>query len=242
MNVSRRDSLRRAFVLTEEDVRALSERLGVLGVLSYTLECSDGLSREFDAVEEVLKFDNSPQRSIERLTVNARSTDFLSRASLWFAANEEFNNLTLSLEGPDEVVVRLNQEIEARLSAIRPWYDVLTRGHSLLLAFGSLYTGLIGLMLWAAGSVAFGPASAGPSDKKTEALVLFVFITGVIVYSLLAWLLHRIRQFIFPIGTFTLGAGKRRYDVRERVRWIAVSFFITSAGVILAGAYRWIAR
>jgi hypothetical protein len=49
MKVSRSSFLRQVFVLTADDVRALSEALGALGQVQYTLECSDKLSREFSS-------------------------------------------------------------------------------------------------------------------------------------------------------------------------------------------------
>lgn len=45
MNASRSELTRRAFVLTEEDLRALSGVLGAIGATRFQLHCSDRLSR-----------------------------------------------------------------------------------------------------------------------------------------------------------------------------------------------------
>ena len=237
MNVSRSEFSKRAFVLSEEDLRALSETVGVLGAPKYKLDCSDALSREPQALDDVLRFDNSPERSIVRLTLTACTSDLKSWASISFG-NEEFINLRIQLEGSEEAIVPLNRELESRLAAMRPWYAIMTRGDVFLLSMAFLF----GLVFLLAAVVAFGPdriASSPTPDLRREARSVALGLGTPAVWFGLAWLLHRARNWLFPIGSFVLGSGKARYDVREKIRWTVVVGFVVSVAGSFVAALRW---
>ena len=228
--------MRRAFVLSEEDLRALSETLGAVGALKYTLDCSDGLSREVRTLEDILRYDNSPERSIVRLTLDARTSDLKSWASISFG-NDESTNLRIRLEGPEEVIVPLNRELEARLAAMRPWYAIMTRGDVILLSMAFLF----GLFVLFVAFVAFGPGrwvSSATRDPRSEARSALLGFGVPVVFIGLAWLLHRARNWLFPIGSFVLGSGKARYDVLEKVRWTVVVGFVVSVVGSFVAAFR----
>jgi hypothetical protein len=199
MKVSRSEFLRRAFVLSEEDIRILSEKLGVLGEVEYKLDCSDGLLRSAHTLDDVLRFDNSPARSIVKISFASHGSHFGSSASIELAS-EGSNNLRIHLEGPEEVIVNLNREIDVRLAAMRPWYDILTRGDAVNMVFA--FCGAFLLLIVAA--VAFAPdrLSAAPaSDPRREARGAALAVITMTAFGGLAWLLHRTRNWLFPIGS-----------------------------------------
>jgi hypothetical protein len=238
MDVSRSDLSHRAFVLTEEDVRALSETLGILGAVSYELECSDGLTRKAQALEEVLRFDNSPERALQKLTMSARGDDFRSR--VWISLERESGDVYIFLEGPEETILRLNREIESRLAAMRPWYVVFTRGDVVMLSLLGFMGIYVFLVVATAAVAVFGPerSSAAP-DPRSSARVVSIGILIAAGGVCLVAVLGKARKWLFPIGAFVLGAGKSRYDFLEKVRWGVGIAFVVSVAASVVAAIRW---
>lgn len=223
--MTRSEFSRRAFVLTEEDLRALGDLLSTLGGIKYTLECSDGLSRKCTSLEGVLRFDNSPTRSIIRLEVSARAAD----SSAWVTASlgdEAYSNLRIHMDGPEESIVGLNRELESRLTSMKPWYSALTRGDLFLLGWAFLMV----LVFLVAAIAAFGriELEPSPSDPKRDAGSFVVSSIIVTLWGLLAWALQRARNRLFPIGTFALGAGRARHEFLEKIRWTVIIGFAVS--------------
>lgn len=132
----------------------------------------------------------------------------------------------------------LDREIDARLAAMRPWYAAFTRGDVFLISAALLF----GLTVLLAVIVAFGPnrPPQPPSPDPRDSLrVIILFLTGTAGFMGLAWVLHKARNWLFPIGTFALGSGKGRYDVHEKVRWtVAVGFAVSVVASVVA-ALRW---
>jgi hypothetical protein len=239
MNVSRSEFSRRAFMLCEEDLRALWEAVNAIGPVTCTLECSDGLSREFQTLEDVLRFDNSPERSVKDLSLRVYvfKPGATSSVSMSFGL-KDYSNVSIRLEGPEEVMVPLNHEIEARLAAMRPWYAIMTRGDLVLGAWFLLVVVFLALQAW----VGFGANQLGAAptaDPRSSARGVIYSLGVVGVWMGLGWVLHKIRNRIFPIGSFVLGSGKARYDALEKMRWTVVIGFAVSLAGSLVAALRW---
>lgn len=223
MKTSRRAYYRRAFVLTEEDVNALVELLSAVGPPKCSIKCSDDLTRTFENIEALLKFDNSPLRAINELSIDSRDWDTSTSGSIKLENVALYPNVTLHLEGADNQITKLNDELEARLAGMRPWYAVFTSLKIVVPAFV--------LLLFTVGLTLIDTAwSVSPNELNSQflqglqdatlrkiAVIAALAVWGVQIGGLitLPWWFNR----LLPVGSFAIGQGKSRYELREKVRW-----------------------
>ena len=233
MKTSRQDWSHKAFILTEEDLRALSGSVGEIGPLRCSVKCTDGLSREFETVEDLLSFDNSPTRAIEALSLSSHSEDWSTSAKVSFE-NRPLTSVGVQLDGPDKPITNLNSELEARLAGMKPWYAVLTRVEFYFLALAAIFAWVILMLaLIAFELVPANSASESAQDPRVVALATLVSYAAIGVTFISIGVLARLRDRLFPVGAFAIAQGKSRHELLEKIRWAVVVGLMVS---VLGGA------
>ena len=224
-----------AFVCDDEDLRRLIQLLeSRVGPVSWTILCSDGIDRTGDDIEELLDFDNAPNRRIQHLRLRAHDAE--DRCSAAVSLGGRGNVIEASIEGSTGFVDQLHPVLESHLSGLREWYTRVARADFvvLLLLFPAFVWGG-SVLLRAFGFIGVSNEFPEPLEIQRERASA-ILITGFIGVVAAGWGLNKIREKLFPLVTFAIGQGKRSYETLEKVRWgVIVALGVSlGAGLLLS--------
>jgi hypothetical protein len=232
MDASRKGQLGAAFVMHDSDVEALHKLLKDFGEeVVYTITCKDGISLKFVDVEKLVAFENPRNNRIVKFAAWVVNRE-PPRHAYMLLDSHWTQNVYLDIEGSEHMTKKLNEGLSTWLDGMRPWYWWLARGNPftfsiviLLLCSSFFFTGWWCHRLGSA----LRPFSFGP-------ILISGLVTGGSFWLLAMGLLRG-----FPAGVFATGQGKRRHEVHDRLRWLAIIGFPISiiASVIAAVIFGW---
>lgn len=231
MSVTANMERRHAFVVNCEDARKIWELLeDSVGKTEATAQCSDDMERKFSNSEDLLAYENPRGRQITQLCFTARSSDRESRVDLTFSSGRYHPSIRLHATGPEALVSGLKQAITDKTAGIRPWYSPAVHIDFLYIV------GALVFLLIAIAQVMVGTTKPSGGMSLQEAIGGLGVIFGVFgLLALLIWGLNALRRRYFPVATFAIGQGERRYDFDEKIRWIVfVGLLVSVAGSIIA--------
>ena len=227
------EELSHAFVVRPDELKKLVELLQKrIGKVDISVDCVDKIEREFNTVKELIAYENSKSKRIRRIHLSARSDNYSKSATIVFR-DSFFMGVSINVNGREDVVSRLKEEILDIIAGMRPWYDVFARldlftiigvGFLILLFIFSIFI----LFEWI--PVADSPSSDSKNVKGSALSIVFWLII-----SLGLWGFYRLRGILFPRAVFTIGQGESRFRILEKVRWgVVIAFFVSfAAGLVL---------
>ena len=230
MNVQYSDEPKQTFVVDGPELKKLARLLqDRIGKVHISVECVDGISREFNTVRDLIAYENSKSKRIHRIHIRSRSNDYSKSATIVFRDSFRFGaGVSIDVIGREDVVSRLKEEILDVMAGMRPWYNVIARADLfivLVIGYGILYfiAKIVVGFKWAPLS---DSSVSQSSRRKAEAIVLLFFLG---VYGL-----DQLRGFLFPKLVFTIGQGESRFRLLEKVRWCVIIALLVSiiAGII----------
>jgi uncharacterized protein YxeA len=228
MDASRTGHLGAAFVMHDADLDALNRLLKDFGDdIEYTITGKDGISLTFTEVNKLRAFENPRKKRIVKFSARVVNREPSRRAYLSLDSHWT-QNVYVNIEGSQNMTTKLNEGISTWLDGMRPWYWWLARGNPLTFSILILLTcSLVFLNSW------WGYRS-GLRSSKPEEFLLPPLVTGGSFWLVAMGLMKG-----FPAGVFAIGQGKRRHDLSDRLRWLAVIGFPVSiiASVIAAVIY-----
>ena len=234
MNTKKQASFRQCFVLTEQELRKLYLALTEFsGNTSIEIKSADGLTRGVSTLDELLAFENPPNKDIQELVLSGKGRSSDRSASLRFM-NSDDSNTWITMEGPEEAVVTFNASVEEQLSSMKPWYAVFAKLEFLVIGLLLVVVAYLGLLVLAATGLIGGQKPSAPDLRSTALgnLIAVLLVSAPLVVGLA---LNRWRRNLFPIGVFAIGQGRKRHADREWLRsTVVVSFAVSlAAGVAL---------
>ncbi len=235
MNTNKDASFRQCFVLTDQELGKLHRALTEFSDdIEIEIRCADGLNRNVSSVEELVQFENPPNKDIQELVLSSRGLNPYRSARLRFM-NRDDANVWLTMEGPEESVVRLNSSVEDRLASMKPWYAPFAKVNFVVGAFVLIGVAYIGLLVVAATGILVTEKTAAPDVLRSTALGNLIALAAIGVPLILGFALNRWRKSLFPIGVFAIGQGQKRHADREWVRSTVVVGFVVSlvAGIVV---------
>jgi len=232
VKVSREESLTQAYVLEASDLESLCIRLETwLTKFRFETTNKDSLKREFSTLTELLQFENPPNKDIHTLRISGYSKDLETR--VWVRFDKDLvRNIFISMEGDEETAMSINETIENRLAAMKPWYAFLSRQESALLFWCLiLLVGISGTIVGLLSGKLPKEGWSGVFSSVYVFLLIIPFLLGVV----LARIFDRVKLSIFPMGVFALGQGAKRNKDKEIIRTVVVvAFFISLVSSIVA--------
>jgi hypothetical protein len=232
MDASRKGSLGAAFVMHDTDIEALHRLLKDFGEeIEYTIKCKDGMSLEFTDVKKLRAFENPRNKRIVVFSAWVTSREPRRHAHLSLDSHWT-HNVYLDIEGSQHMTTKLNEGLSTWLDGMRPWYWWLARGNPITFSILILLVcSLFFLESWLAWS--------GLQPLKPGLFLFSTFVTVSLVMGGCFWLAAMGLMKGFPADVFATGQGKRRHDVYDRLRWLAVIGFPVSiiASLIAAIIY-----
>jgi hypothetical protein len=196
--------------------------------IGYSVDFSDGTSRTFSSVEDVLGIENSPKREITSLSLSTPYFYEPIRATIRF---RQERNLAVSydLTGDDREVLSLSDKLDEYVLGLRQWYSPLTR-FSFLGLLLVLYAGswVFANLLVAAdylipNLLPFDSASGGSTGGGSSVGLQGLFIGGVLALVALGLLFDLLFRRAFPASTFAIGQGVDRHKRLKAVQTAVVT-------------------
>ena len=241
MEASRSDNIKKAFVLKADDLSAIQkvvrEFLRSNGKITFDLVCKDGMERHPDDLKSVANYDNSEKSQIVKLTVSGVSEDRVRRCTIVLSNDSFWDNIRVSANGGEQSVSTFFEGLTTTIQNMVPWY-----GRFAVINFISLFFSIIGFLSIAITILGIGLALAnGTLQNLTKTtgneLVIVICVFG---YSLLAGqALNWVRQKLFPIAVFAIGAGLRRHEISDWWRKLIISTVLIG-GVVVGGSVNFI--
>lgn len=229
--------LDQAFLLDEEHIKKLCKLLdGRIGPVEIKAACVDRVEREFKDVADLVKYENTKEAEIDKLSMTAWSENREKRASLVFAGDPtRLRGVFLDIAADDGVVLRLKSDILDIVSGTRPWFSRLSGTHfDLFFLMGSVVLFPLAGPLVASKlrplSITF-KQNPTPAETAIASIIICVFM-GAYIAS--AWGTYKVVKGVFPQSVFLLGQRRGRYKIIELLQWcVVIAFFVSlAAGMV----------
>lgn len=223
--------IKNAFSAFPEPLRKIHDLLGSqIGKTTIKAECIDNVTRKFDNISELLKYENPKTKRIISLQLQAYSDDFKKQAEVEFIDESYFCGIKINIEAKDDLVTLLRSNLLDITSSLRPWYYVVNK-------INVYYISIILYVPFILGTIAVILPSIEDLEPSIQ-LSLAGWLTLLLISSLYfisAYLIQRFRALIFPSSTFLIGQEVQRIDILDKWRWGGVIAFLVSlaAGIAL---------
>jgi hypothetical protein len=208
-----------AFAVDSDSLRKLDAILRqAQGEVVYRLTCSDGSTIEYPDLEQVLAFPNSPRRAITAMDVRAGWTGHAG-CELKLKNRRILESVSYSVSGDERLVYDLSDKLDDWISQATEWYTFFS------FPFTGAVFGLIGL---AALTSVMTPLEQRFPHLKPLMDTLSIGLLVLLVSALVAIPL-------FPVGSFLIGAGVKRYNNLRFIRYgIIATLILGVLGSIIA--------
>lgn len=216
---SKKDRLKEPFVLTARDLRKVDRVLG--SSVTYTVKCSDGLKREFTDVEQLIQYENPPEREIWWVVISSKSYSPKRSAVISLGPYDENE---VDIRGPENEVIQLSLAVKDCLIGMRPWYAHITKFN-----FGMKMSALIFATL-------LFLTNHSLSELSTTDGMIWVILATIVLF-IVSHILEGLKARFFPKAVFAIGQGAKRYDDQEKIRLTVIVGFVIS---FLAGLVFWL--
>lgn len=216
IRTSKSQSFKIAFVLDESLLRSITNLLQeVSQEIEYHVGCSDGSSIQCTSLEEVLQVPNSKERQITYIVLITP----LGKAPsirLRFRGRPFDDSIEYEVSGDEKSTFFVSDKLDECISNLRQWYTpvaFLSFLELLLLFFLGILIGSVAVVVfYTANTPVILDLSEPIVEDKTDGdrflLRLFLQIMGIFILSAaIKFLFER----IFPIATFAIGGGLKRY-------------------------------
>lgn len=226
------------FAATPDGLEKIASLMnGRIGNLKLAIECIDDCTYTFKNIKDLKEFENSKNKAIRSVQLDAHSDDRSKRASVVFDAGRA-TGIRIFMEARHDVVDRMKDEILEIIEGMGPWYDKIAK----------MFNDLVITFLWYFIVMAFGAyllidfnKSPHPNvlyeDEKTlnvwPIVFFFLVMFGGSILLICTW--EKIKDKLFPRHVFLIGQGKQRFRTLEKFQWGFVVAFIVSlvaSGVI----------
>ncbi|MDP5133187.1 MAG: hypothetical protein NWQ54_20085 [Paraglaciecola sp.] len=212
-----------AFVITEANLKkvwiSLEENVGDV---SAEVSFNDSIARKVKSFDELMSFENSKSKKINRIEVYGRSDSNDNWARILFS-DSKYRPIEISATGEDRAITSFGDNITEVIDGLKPWYSTISK-----LEF--FY--IIGFICWFSFALLNIMIPDTPNNEPIELangvkIILAGFgMIAAIVFSI--WGLNRLRSVCFPVASFAIGQGLERHRVQENIRWGVVVAFVVS--------------
>ena len=207
------------FVIEPEDIKRLTDFLeNDFADVSFTLKCSDKLSRNM-SVDELLVYENSKTKRIETLILsNTYSAG--NRVRITVTVSGSF---FINISGNYDAVSEANEFINEWIEGLRPWCWRLAHVVKLSSTVGYLVSTIIIVFILLPLQTYLDRFEATANLKGFDYWFLYssIALPAFIIVTL-------IYRNVFPAGEFAIGQGVKRFRSRELFRQIVVGGVLVS--------------
>ena len=224
MKISRSSQIKSTFVLTANEIKKIHSLIkNYCGNVNMKIHCKDDLIREYNDVEELLEYENMKDKEIISMSFSSFGRDqYIDRIVSLSFESQRYSNVYISIEGAEDETIKLNEKIHERFEALRPWYSIFSEIEFIYVTFGIFFTLILLIILM---------SILGQMKQDELASTRYSFSSGFITASIpmvLGFLLNRLKKIIFPLSTFAINQGEKRFKNYEDFRKIFLGGLIVS--------------
>lgn len=220
MRVFYSKKLPRAFVIDECQLEKLTKLLQHrVGEVSFGFSCVDGLRYEFEAIKDLIAYENSKLKKIYGIRLHAQSDKNSRSAEIIFNDQGISIDFAINKDG----MLGLRDALQNILEGTRPWYSWIVRFRNLIhFIFGSI-TVVVGTVSFSRLKILENIEHGGELLMPLVLLVFFSFVMGYVV--------SRLTYGYFPEAVFLIGQEKSRY---KHLSWIQKLIIASIIGLLIA--------
>lgn len=230
------EELSHAFVVRPDELKKLVELLQKrIGKVDISADCVDKIEREFDTLKELITYENSKSKRIRRIHLSARSDNYSKSATIVFR-DSFLMGVSINVNGREDVVSRLKEDILDIVAGMRSWYGVIHRVNFFYVFLISWLILLIIRILSYISALAL-KFKWVPVDEILTSLAalpqgwLAILAILLIVLGIFS---NNLRDFFFPPIIFAIGQGEARFKRKEQLQWgIVITFFVSLAATLV---------
>lgn len=211
---SKEETLKEPFLLTEDSLIKIDKIFQPFSdAITYKIRCSDNLKREYTNIEQLIQYENPPNRKIESLSISAVSHRRPIEQNAFVLLNSYA--ISITVKGPEQIVVEFDSGIREWLSGVRPWYAPLIK-----INLGMKFTAIL-FSVW------LFLLNNSLNELASSDGIIWVSVVAFLIF-VVSHLLEYVKFSFFPKADFVLGQGVKRYDDQEKIRWGIIVTFVIS--------------
>lgn len=226
-----------AFTLKKSDIEKIwhlmQQEIG--GDLDALIKFSDSIERTAETIDEVLKFENSKTRKIERIEFSARNRETGNKAHLIF---EDYKGRPIQIiaSGDDTVVTSIGDKMQELIDGLKPWYSVISKLDFVYIV------GFIVFFIFALANVMIPDGTNKERLNLLEGVrVMTILISALIVIVFSTWGFNQLKAKYFPVASFAIGQGEERHRIEGKVRWgVIISLLVSITASAVFTILKWV--
>ena len=185
-------TIRTPFAIGVEEISKIAALLEErVAPVELRIRCADDMTRAFEDVTALVKFENDSRRAVNGLYLSA-ATGYAEKlridASLSFT-----NEIRIRLKGPEDSITKLCDDLTPIIDGLQPWYSRLADSRTRTTAQAICF-GVTAMAFW------IGLLAIKEGLPVRSPLVDILVLTALL-NVLTWWILPR----LFPSGTFLIG-------------------------------------
>ncbi|MCM8529011.1 MAG: hypothetical protein NE327_20985, partial [Lentisphaeraceae bacterium] len=115
------------YVLKAEHVKSIWDVVrDKIGAPTIELECKDHISRSYTSLNKFKKFENTPQKEIQKLMIRAKSDDYSKHVRVQFSGSR-WRTVNIEINGSETIVTNIQDALMDILEDTRPWYSLFSK-------------------------------------------------------------------------------------------------------------------
>lgn len=211
----------------------------------FTVSLEDGTKLEFDAVEKVIDMANSKTNPIVGIDARVRDKGQDKEIAVYLANPLMTGSpVYYSIAGSQQECILWSRQLDEWVSEAKAWYSRIANVDFVTFNFGLLVGLILALFVVAAIYILLGGVSTengGDAKSEDSSPLNAILILAAVMAFLLGSILNVVRNRLFPVWTFAIGYGKKRYEGQKRLREfigvaVIVSFLINVLAALVLGS------
>lgn len=212
-----------AFVVNESELRKIWVKLeGADHDVKAIVKFNNNVETTVNKIDDLMSFENSKKRKILSVSMISTSKCHENRSCIKFES-DMFRTVSISTSGDHDFVTKNSDELPEIVSGMKPWYSIISRLNILFL----LYIPLLIVCI-------FAFLMKNSSDTETiysfsDSAVLIVTCI-LLMFGMHAFekLLISLKNNLFPVASFAIGQGVKRYETQDKFRFTVIVGFVVS--------------
>lgn len=229
MQVHASSDLPWAIIVDDDSIKRIWSHVhGYADTARAEVRCFDEITRTFETLDELLGYENNPRSLITQIEISGRSSE--QEKSMTITLGRSYSTPTsLSIRGEEVDVSVAQDKVRDTFHGMKAWYAPIATIDMYVFWSVVIVLAMMILQLMAPSNTA--PTSGRTLKEALHALPKVLLILGGVAAAV--WLTVFIRRRFFPMVSFAIGQGVKRYQFDEQIRWtVLVGFLVGIASSI----------
>jgi len=221
-----------AIIVDEDSIKRIWAHVeGYTNAPLAEVKCSDEITRTFDTLEGLIGYENNPRAFIKQIEISGRSREPARSITITLGRNYS-TPTSLSIRGEEIDASTAQEKVRDTIHGMKAWNSKVATFDMFTLWLIVMTMSLVILQLMAPSDST--PRPGRSLNEALHALPNVILVLGGV--ALLVWATVFIRRRFFPLVSFPIGQGIKRYQFDEQIRWTVIVGFIVGLTASIAFA------